>query len=169
MSVPPDSTLANLEQIIADLRRELAQLTAERDEAYRRRDHSQAREAATAEVFEAINFSPGNPAPVFEAILEKAHALCEADYGSLQLYDGEKFRALAVHNHPEALESFLRKGFVPGPNHPARRLLAGEDHIHVRDCAEVDDPIARATVKEGGIRTMLHVALRRDNKLIGKV
>jgi GAF domain-containing protein len=87
----------------------------------------------------------------------------------LQLYDGEKFRALAVHNHPEALESFLREGFVPGPNHPARRLLAGEDHIHVRDCAEVDDPIARATVEEGGIRTMLHVALRRDNKLIGKV
>ena len=38
MSVPPDSTLANLEQINADLRRELAQLTAERDEAYRRRD-----------------------------------------------------------------------------------------------------------------------------------
>ena len=169
MSVPPDSTLANLEQIIADLRRELGQLTAERDEAYRRRDHSLAREAATAEVFEAINFSPGNPAPVFETILEKAHALCGADYGSLQLYDGEKFRALAVHNHPEALESFLREGFVPGPNHPARRLLAGEDHIHVRDCAEIDDPIARATVEEGGIRTMLHVALRRDNKLIGKV
>jgi adenylate cyclase len=169
MSVPPDSTLANLEQIIADLRRELAQLTTERDEAYRRRDHSQAREAATAEVFEAINFSLGNPAPVFETILEKAHALCGADYGSLQLYDGEKLRALAVHNHPEALESFLREGFVPGPSHPAWRLLAGQDYIHVRDCAEVDDPMARATVEEGGIRTMLHVALRRHNKLVGKV
>src|SRR5262245_50966026 len=169
MSVPPDSTLANLEQIIADLRRELAQLTAERDEAHRRRDHLQAREAATAEVFEAINFSPGNPAPVFETILEKAHALCGATYGSLQLYDGKRFYALAVHGMSEPLARRLREGFVPGPNHPGQQLLAGEDYIHVRDCAEVDDPMARATVEQGGIRTMLHVALRRDNKLIGKV
>src|SRR5262245_46851022 len=169
MSVPPDSTLANLEQIIGDLRRELAQLTAERDEAHRRRDHLQAREAATAEVFEAINFSPGNPAPVFETILEKAHALCGAAYGSLQLYDGEKFCALAVRGMSEPLARLLREGFVPGPNHPAQQLLAGEDYIHVRDCAEVDDPMARATVEQGGIRTMLHVALRRDDKLIGKV
>jgi two-component system NtrC family sensor kinase len=169
MSVPPDSTLANLEHIIADLRRELAQLTAERDEAYRRRDHSQAREAATAEVFEVINFSPGNLAPVFETILEKAHELCGAAYGSLQLYDCERFYAVAVHGMSEPLARRLRGGFVPGPKHPARRLLAGEDYIHVRDCAEVDDPMARATVEEGGIRTMLHVALRRDNKLIGKV
>lgn len=113
MSVPPDSTLANLEQIISDLRREVAQLTAERDEAYRGHNHSQAREAATAEVFEAINSSPSNPAPVFKTILEKAHALCGADYGSLQVHDGEKFRGLAVHSHPEALESVLREGFVP--------------------------------------------------------
>src|SRR5262245_18943100 len=169
MSVPPDSTLANLEQIIADLRRELAQLTAERDEAHRRRDHLQAREAATAEVFEAINFSPGNPAPVFETILEESHALCWAAYGSLQRYDGKRFYALAVHGMSEPLARRLREGFVPGPNHPGQQLLAGEDYIHVRDCAEVDDPMARATVEQGGIRTMLHVALRRDNKLIGKV
>src|SRR5215468_5039830 len=111
MSVPPDSALANLQQINADLRRELAQLTAERDEAHRRRDHSQAREAATAEVFEAISFSPGNPTPVFETILEKAHALCGADYGSLQLYDGEKFYAVAVHSLSEPLARRLREGF----------------------------------------------------------
>ena len=65
MSVPPDSTLANLEQTIADQRRELAQLTAERNEllaaqgeAYRRLDDAQAREAATAEVLQVINSSP---------------------------------------------------------------------------------------------------------------
>src|SRR5262245_14794193 len=169
MSVPPDSTLANLEQINADLRRELAQLTAERDEAYRRGDHAQTREAATAEVFEVINSSPGNPAPVFETILDKAHALCGADYGSLQLYDGEKFYALAVHSLSEPHARRLREGFVPGPKHPVQRLLAGEEYIHVRDWAEIDDTLARATGGEGGIRTMLQVALRRDNKLIGRV
>ena len=169
MSVPPDSTLANLEQIIADLRRELAQLTAGRDELLAEQHDAQAREVATAEVLQVINSSPGNLTPVFEAILQKAHALCGADYGSLQLYDGAKFRAVAVHSLPEPLARRLREGYAPGPNHPVRRLLEGADYIHVRDLAEIEDPIARVTVEEGRIRTLLSVALRKDSKLLGRI
>jgi hypothetical protein len=47
----PDDTAVESHQMIADLRRELAQLRAERDEAL-------AREAATAEVLGFINSSP---------------------------------------------------------------------------------------------------------------
>src|SRR5262249_2677548 len=112
-------------------------------------------QTATAEVLQVINSSPGNLTPVFETILEKAHALCGVAYGSLQLYDGEKFRAVAVHSLPEPLARRLREGVAPGPNHPAGRMLAGEDYYHIRDMAEIDDPMARATVEEGGIRTLL--------------
>src|SRR4051795_4187653 len=65
MSATPDSTLADPQQVIAELQRQLDERTAERDEAL-------ARETATAEVLQVINASPDDLKPVFDAILEKA-------------------------------------------------------------------------------------------------
>jgi two-component system, NtrC family, sensor kinase len=126
-------------------------------------------QTATAEVLQVINASPGNLTPVFETILEKVHSLCGVSSGSLQLYDGEKFRAVAVRSLPGTLARRLKEGYAPGPNHPSRQLLAGEDCVHVHDMAEIDDPIARATVQAGRARTLLYVALRKDSRLLGQV
>jgi signal transduction histidine kinase/putative methionine-R-sulfoxide reductase with GAF domain len=153
---PPTSRIAELEAQIAARDAEL--------------DAALAREAATAEVLGVINSSPGDLAPVFDAILEKAHRLCGAAHGHLTTYDGNRFHAAATHGLPESFAALLRQPFRPGLN-VARRLLAGEPIIHIPDMAalsyEPDDRIGRAAVEIAGIRTLLIIALRKDDTLLG--
>ena len=180
MSATRDSTLADPQELIADLQRRLVEAEAERDEALAReaavaaeRDAALARETATAEVLQVINASPGDLTPVFDAMLEKARALGGAAFGTFMLREGERFYAGAVHGAvPEPFARILREGFVPRPSSPVGRLLAGEAWVHIPDLAAIlsataDDPVPRTAVEAGGVGTLLMVPLVKDGELIG--
>ncbi|HEU0157101.1 MAG TPA: GAF domain-containing protein, partial [Stellaceae bacterium] len=123
-------------------------------------------QTATAEVLQVINSSPGDLAPVFDAILERAHDLCGASRGSLFLFDGEVFRAAATHGYPEGLpERPTAIQLAEDPRLAA--LVAGERLIHVPDLTQLDDPIARAVAARGGVRTNLLLPLRKDGRVLG--
>jgi PAS domain S-box-containing protein len=128
------------------------------------------RQTATAEVLQIINANPGHLQPVFDAILEKAHGLCEATLGSLQLLDGETLRAVATRGVPEALDNILRagyrarRGFLSSCGGPEQMIdLAAELAEHP------DSELLRTVVEIGGFRTMLAVPLHKDGTLLGRI
>ena len=164
MSATPDSTLADAEQLIADLQRQLADCKAERDEGL-------LRETAIAEVLQVINSSPGDLVPVFDAILGRALNLCGAALGYMLSCDGESFHRVASRGFSPALEAALPPP-GPTPGSLAERFVRGENIICATNLAEdnayrVGAPAARALVDVGGVRSYAAVALRSGARLLG--
>jgi GAF domain-containing protein len=148
------------------LRRHNAELIAERDEAL-------AQSAAMVEVLQVINAAAGDLAPVFDSILAHAMRLCQATFGMLNSYDGEKFSTVAVRGVPDRYGEFRRSNPPAyGPGTPPARLVAGEPFVHVLDMTAEEiyrngDPNLRAIVDLGGARTVLAVPLLKDGTVAG--
>ena len=76
-------------------------------------------QTATAEVLQVINASPGNLAPVFEAILEKAHNLCDVAVGSLSIYINGFVHTAATRGFTEEYQALLRPPYPAIGSHQA--------------------------------------------------
>jgi two-component system NtrC family sensor kinase len=158
----------DLEQQLEKYRQELAEAREHLAEALEQ-------QTATSEVLRAITSSPGDLKPVFEAILTNARRLCEAKFGHLLIYDGERFRVAAVHAAPSILTDFLNRGpFSAGAATGLGRLASTKRVVHVADLkaeqAYLDrHPLRVATVDGAGARTGLAVPMLKENKLVGAI
>jgi two-component system NtrC family sensor kinase len=158
--------LTDLKQIVAELEQRLLASLVDRDELLQQ-------QAATNEVLQVINASSGDLAPVFDAILERAMRLCEAEFGLLSTCDGGQIRTVSTRGVPPGFAEF-RKNNPPvyGPGTGPARILAGERVVHIVDLKSGDayrtgDPNRRAVVDLGGARTVLLVPLLKNEFVIG--
>ena len=135
MSATPDRTLADSEQLIADLRRCLAEREAELAEREAELAEALQRETATAEVLQVINNSPGDLAPVFDAMLERAARLCAAAFGVMFTWDGQRFHRVAWRGGSEEEIEASRRAVIPPPGSPGYRLVHGENSVSIADLA----------------------------------
>ncbi len=120
-------------------------------------------------MLQVINASPGDLAPVFDAILEKALHLCGAVHGVFGTYDGDYFRAVASRGLPAAVLERLKHGFHGLENPITRPLFDGARFVQIPDLSEIDHPIPKAVSALGGFRTALFVPLRKDGTLLGHI
>src|SRR5262249_43888151 len=153
------------------LLRELRQRTDDLSEALEQ-------QTATSEVLQVISSSPGELEPVFQAMLENATRLCEANFGNLFVCEGDVFRSVAVHSPPSAYtEWYEHHPFFDAKDHPQAplaRLAESRDIIHIADlrldpgyAARV--PVLAAFVDSAGARTLLLVPMLKEDKLIGAI
>src|SRR5258708_30175609 len=159
-------------EVVADVSRRVAELEKRRQSGLAERDEAIAQQAATAEVLQVINASPGDLAPVFDAIVDKAARLCDADGGALWLVEGDMARATGGRGGqmPEALYDYVEHEAVP-----VKYLLGrAQDRpfVHVLDLKATKPyqdgiPFFVANVELGGVRTSLSVPLSEAGRLIG--
>ena len=116
-------------------------------------------QTAKAEVLQVINSSPGDLAPVFDEMLEKALGLCDAQFGGISTYDGERYQRVARRGFTPAFLEFQRRfAAVPSQISAMGRIASGERTVHIIDLADDDayrmrDPRRVATVELLGART----------------
>jgi two-component system, NtrC family, sensor kinase len=150
----------------APLEAKIAALEAELREALEQ-------QTATAEVLGVINSSPGNLAPVFDAMLDRAMRLCGANFGWMFTIDGDSADIVAERDVPEAFVAYVTEN-PPGigPDTFFGRAILQRSIIHTADIRTADtyrcgQPLAMAAANLGGVRAILMAPLLKEDRALG--
>ena len=109
-------------------------------------------------------------------MLANALHICDAKFGHILLYDGERYHAAYLHEVPSSYREFWEQHgpIRPGPNTGLARLARTKQVSHIPDLkadttyAE-GDPLRVVTVDQAGARSLLAVPMLKENELIGAI
>ena len=134
-------------------------------------------QTATSEVLQVISSSPGELEPVFNAMLANATRICEAAFGHLWLFEGDAFRAVAVHSKQSFADYLSRNpviGLRDNPGIPLDRLANTKQVVHIPDLRADQSFIGKnarvvSLVEVAGVRTFILVPMLKESELIGTI
>ena len=144
---------AGLEQKVEDRTRELTE--------------SLEQQTATSEVLRVISASPGDLAPVFDAMLHNAIRICQAKFGTMYRFEDGKFHLAAQFGStPELVEAQRQRGaFEPTPGTLLDSLMRTKIVCHTADYAT--EPGQSLPARLGGARSTVCVPMLKDEELVG--
>jgi class 3 adenylate cyclase len=145
---------------------EVARLTRELTDERRQR-------VATSEVLRLLSGSYGDLNHLFDTILANATHLCQANFGTLSLCEGDAFRIVAMHNVPPGLAELRRREPLVRAG-PLLRMAETKRLLHIDDYTEYvashpADGDAATFAKLTGVRTILEVPMLKGDDVVGAV
>ena len=145
---------------------EVARLARELSDERRQR-------TATSEVLCLLSGSHGDLNHLFDTILANATNLCQANFGTLSLYEGDAFRIVAMHNVPPGLAELRRREPLVRAG-PLLRIAETKQLLHIADYTEYvashpADSDAAAFAKLTGVRTTLEVPMLKNDEVVGAI
>jgi signal transduction histidine kinase len=132
-------------------------------------------QTATSEVLQVISSSPGELEPVFQKMLENATRVCGANFGLMNLWDGDSFTMASGYNVPPAFAALrARMPVHPHPQSGLAAVVSTHQVAHIHDVRNSPAYLAGASgavemADVAGARTIVVVPMLRENELIGAI
>ncbi|HXL28774.1 MAG TPA: GAF domain-containing protein, partial [Bradyrhizobium sp.] len=132
-------------------------------------------QTATSEVLQVISSSPGELKPVFQKMLENAVRVCGANFGTMNLWDGDSFNIVADHNVPPAFAALRQRMPIrPHPDTPMAAVVRTHQVFHAHDLKDNPAYLAGRSnvvnmVDIAGARTIVVVPMLKEDELIGVI
>jgi class 3 adenylate cyclase/DNA-binding FrmR family transcriptional regulator len=126
-------------------------------------------QTATSEVLKVISTSPSELQPVFQTILENATRICVARFGTLYLYEDEKYCPAALVSASHELEAYVRErgAYSADPATPLGQLTRTKSVV--RTFAETYKGPTVAAFSFSQARTHIAVPMLKRDELIGAI
>jgi hypothetical protein len=120
-----------------------------------------------------LSGSHGDLNRLFDTILTNATNLCQANFGTLHLYEGDAFRVVAQHNVPPAYAEFRQREPLVRAR-PMLRMAETKQLFQIADvrayaASNPADKDVAAFAKLSGVRTVISVPMLKNGEMVGAI